>query len=106
MNSHQTNASGKNLAIAVLSITAVILFVGLIIVNVAPQTAQASNVSSYGGDFTITVGRVTRDQEILYVLDNVTQRLLAYGINRRNGAVIILDKADLGAAAGMGAGTP
>ncbi|MCB9851061.1 MAG: hypothetical protein H6817_10210 [Phycisphaerales bacterium] len=87
--------NSKNLAIGVLSITAVILFVGIILVNVQPNAAVASNVSSYGGDFTITVGRVTRDTEILYVLDNTTQRLLAYGIDRRSGAVNILDKADL-----------
>lgn len=85
----------RNLAIGVLSITAVILFVGLIIVSVMPRTAVASDVSSYGGDFTITVGRVTRDTEVLYVLDNVTQRLLVYGISRKNGAVDILDGADL-----------
>jgi hypothetical protein len=90
--------NSKNLTIGVLSITAVILFVGMIIVNVSPQPAVAGNVSSYGGDFTITVGRVTRDTEILYVLDNTTQRLLAYGINRKTGAVSILDKADLATA--------
>ena len=85
----------KTFAIGVLSITAVILLVGLVVVSALPQPAVASNVSSYGGDFTITVGRVTQDTELLYVVDNTTQRLLVYGIARKSGAVAILDKAEL-----------
>ena len=85
----------KNLAIGVLSITAVILLVGLIVVNVLPTPAHASEASAIGGDFTVTVGRVTQDTELLYVLDNVTQRLMVYGFNRKTGAVFIVDKQDL-----------
>lgn len=88
--------NSRNLAIGVLSITAVILLVGLIMVNVSPTPALASEASSLGGDFTITVGRVTNDTELVYVLDNVTQRLLAYSIARKTGAVAIVDKLDLG----------
>ncbi len=86
----------KNLAIGVLSITAVILLVGLIVINVLPAPARAGEASAIGGDFTVTVGRVTQDTELLYVLDNVTQRLLVYGFGRKTGAVAITDKQDLG----------
>ena len=85
----------KNYAIGVLAITAVILLVGLIWVNTAPQPALASEVSSYGGDFTVTVGRITRDTELLYVVDNTTERLLVYGIDRRSGAISVLDGTEL-----------
>ncbi|HRX85570.1 MAG TPA: hypothetical protein P5572_11180, partial [Phycisphaerae bacterium] len=87
----------RNLAIGVLAIIAAVLLVGLIIVNVQPQPAYASNISSNGGDFTVTVGRITRDTEVLYVLDNVTQRLLVYTINRTTGAIDMMDGAELGA---------
>ena len=94
----------KNYAIGVLAITAVILLVGLIWVNTAPRPALASEVSSYGGDFTVTVGRVTRDTELLYVVDNTTERLLVYGIDRRSGALAVLDGTEL--AQNPGGGRP
>lgn len=85
----------KNFAIGVLAITATILLVGLVIVHTAPRPAFASEVSSYGGDFTITVGRVTRDSELLYVVDNTTERLVVYGIDRRTGIISIQDFAEI-----------
>jgi len=90
----------KNLAIGVLSVTAVILFVGLLIVNTRPQPAYASNVSASGGDYTLTVGRAAPDTELLYVIDNVTQRMVVYVINRATGGIEILDGMELG---GLGA---
>jgi len=89
------NHNSQNLAIAVLSITAVILFVGLVVVNVQPAPVAASDISVSGGDFTVSVGRVSRDTDGLYVIDNVSQRLLVYGINRQSGAINVLDKAEL-----------
>lgn len=89
------NSNAKNIAIGFLSVTAVILFVGIMLVSATPKPAQAGNVSSYGGAFTVTIGRVTRDAELLYLVDNTTERLLVYGLNRRSGKIAILDKAEL-----------
>jgi hypothetical protein len=85
----------KNLTIATLCITAVILMLGLVMITTRPAVVQAGEVSSYGGDFTVTVGGITRDTEMLYIIDNTTQRLLVYGINRANGKAVIADKAEL-----------
>ena len=87
----------KNLAIGVLAVTAAVLFVGLVLVTVSPQQALASEVSSVGGDFTVTVGNLTRDTELLYITDNRTERLLVYGIDRRTGAISVLDGTELAA---------
>jgi hypothetical protein len=84
----------KNLTIGVLSLTAVALLVSLIAVHGVPRAAVASEVSAFGGDFTVTVGRVTRDTELLYVVDNTTERLLVYGVDRKTG-LMIHDKAEL-----------
>ncbi len=90
------SSNAKNMAIGVLSITAVILLVGIIIVSSpAAKPAYAGNVSSYGGDFTVTIGRVTRDAELLYLVDNTTERLLVYGLQRKTGKTAILDKSEL-----------
>jgi hypothetical protein len=86
----------RNLAIGVLAITAVVLLVGIIVINIQPPPALAGNISSYGGDYTLTVGRVADDTEVLYVLDNVTQRLVIYVINRNSGVVDMLDGFELG----------
>ncbi len=89
------NSNAKNLTIGFLLLTAVILFVGIMLVSATPKPAQAGNVSSYGGAFTVTIGRVTRDAELIYLVDNTTQRLLVYGLQRRSGKVAILDKSEL-----------
>lgn len=98
MNTPHNQIDAKTFAIGVLSITAVILMVGLMLVGTAPRTATASEVSTIAGDFTLGVGQVTRDTELLYVIDNVTQRLLVYGFNRRTGESAIVDKTELSAA--------
>ncbi len=90
------SSNTKNLAIGLLTITAVILTVGVILTgSAATKPAYAGNVSSYGGAFTVTIGRVTRDAELIYLVDNTTERLLVYGLNRRSGKSAILDKAEL-----------
>ena len=82
----------KTFAIGILSITAVILFVALLLTHAWIPAAYAGEISAVSGDFTITVGRVTRDTELLYVVDNTTQRMCVYGLNRRSGKVALLQK--------------
>lgn len=94
--------NAKDLAIGVLSITATILLVGLVIVHATAPPARASSTSVYAGDFTVTAGRVTRDSELLYVVDNFSRRFLAYTVDRRSGRITIADKAELGVAVGPG----
>lgn len=99
MNNQQSiTLDSRTFAIGVLSITAVILMVGLVLVSTTPRTANASEVSTNAGDYTIGVGRVMRDAELLYVIDNIMQRMLVYGFNRRTGEGMIVDKAELSAA--------
>ena len=82
----------KSFAIGILSVTAVILFVALLLTQAWTPTALAGEVSSASGDFTISVGRVTRDTELLYIVDNTTQRMCIYGLNRRTAKVALLQK--------------
>jgi hypothetical protein len=85
----------KTFAIGVLSLTAVVLLVGLIVVSVMPQPVIASSISSPAGDFTIANGRIRNDMELLYVLDNTTQRLITYAFDRRTGACAPVDFKEL-----------
>jgi len=85
----------KIFAIGVLSITAMILLVGLVLTTTDRQPAVAGEISSYGGDFTLSVGRMVDDTELLYVIDNTTQRMITYGIQRKTGKIQIADTAQL-----------
>ena len=74
----------KNLAIGVLSTTAVILFVGLLVVQTRPEPAYAFGMNAQGGDYLLTTGQLQSSEELLYVIDARLQRLILYrfDINR------------------------
>jgi len=69
----------KNLAIGVLTVTATILFVGLVIVN------------SIGGDYLVVTGQQRSERELLYVIDagGRTERLAAYVFDRDRGQLVM-----------------
>ncbi len=76
--SHQTLDS-RNFAIGVLSITAVILLVALLIVQTLPSPALASGMTVTAGPYILTVGTdLAPDEELLYVIDTPSQRLVSY----------------------------
>ena len=85
--------NSKNYTIGVLFITATILLVGLVLVNVAPRTAQASDVGNVAGDYTLSVGKFAKDGAMFYVIHNPTQQLRAYVIT--GDQVMIADAIDL-----------
>ena len=86
----------KNFAIGVLTITATVLLVGLVVISVLPQPTYASGIGVSAGEYTISVGRQSRDTELLYVIHNPTQRLLVYGVDTRGNQVAIIDARNLG----------
>ena len=82
----------KTYAIGVLSITAVILLVAVLIISSSTPAARAGEISSVAGDFTISVGHATNDSELLYIVDNTTERMCVYGVNRKTGKVGLLQQ--------------
>ncbi|MHC4067290.1 MAG: hypothetical protein ACYSUI_22690 [Planctomycetota bacterium] len=75
----------KNLAIGVLSTTAVILLTALILVQTRPEPAYAFGMNAQGGDYLLTTGQMQPAQELLYVIDAAHERMVVYqfDINRR-----------------------
>lgn len=68
-----------SLAIGVLSITAVALLGRLITMPAPGSTVWASGMSASGGDFVISVGGSSdRDEELVYVVDNSSQKMAVY----------------------------
>ncbi|HEY3244311.1 MAG TPA: hypothetical protein VGM03_13275 [Phycisphaerae bacterium] len=79
--------SSKDFAIGVLSTTAVILLVGLILVHQMPAPAQASGMAGWSREYTYyaAVGRLQPNEEQLYVIDASAQlmNVYTYDINAR-----------------------
>lgn len=69
----------RNFAIGILSTTAVILLVGVLLVQSRPRPALASGVTTSGGNYVMTVGSVSiDDEELLYLIDAPKQKLVIY----------------------------
>jgi hypothetical protein len=89
-------SDGKNLAIGILSTTAVILLVGLVLIQSRPEPAFASGVGVEGGDYVMAVGRIDDRTEALYLIDAPTNRMIAYVYDFKTRQLLPLDRIDLG----------
>jgi len=87
MNESPSNSSpagsldGKTFAIGVLSVTACILLVGLVLVTMMPKTAHAIGQSDRGGDYVILTQQVANNYESVIVIDAATRKLNVYGLD-------------------------
>ena len=89
--------NSKDFAIGILSTTAVILLVGLVILNVRPEPAQASGMTATGQDYILTVGASgSADEELVYILDAPAGKLIVYWFDGSRGRIEIAQGIDLG----------
>ena len=81
----------KNFAIGVLSTTAAILFVGLLIIHTRPQPAWADGMTIVGKDYAMAVGAITRnDEDLLYLIDAPMEILNVYRFDSRSGQILLV----------------
>ena len=76
----------KNFAIGVLSTTATILLVGVVLLYSRPDDVRADGMTASGGGYIVTVGSLTQnDEELVYVIDASTDKMIVYRFdgNRR-----------------------
>ena len=85
----------KNLAIGILSTTAVILLVGLLIIQSRPEPAYGFGMNAQGGDYLVTTGQLDSSQELLYVIDARSGQLLAYRFDMSRQQISIVSRGDL-----------
>lgn len=82
--------------IGVLSITAAIFFVSLLLVQWMPAPALGSGMTTYGGGFVMTVGALTvGDEEIVYLIDTSSQKMATYRFDTAKNQIVILQGVDL-----------
>lgn len=87
----------RNFAIGILSTTAMILLVGLFIIHTRPQPAFASGLTTTNGDYVITVGTTTiNDEELVYVIDAPAEKMMAYRFRAGQNEIQRVDLINLG----------
>jgi hypothetical protein len=96
----------KNFAIGILSVTAVILLVGILVIHSMPTPAAASGMTQTGGNYVLSVGRLNLNEEVLYVVDSSDAKVLLYAIDIARKQIVPQGGIDLNqyrqAAAGQG----
>ena len=85
----------RNFAIGILSTTAVILFVGLVLTLSRPAPVYASGMGDRGGDYNMLSGAIWEQEEVLYVINTAMDRMITYKYDRQTGRVIVAQGTDL-----------
>lgn len=86
----------KNLAIAVLSITATVLLVGVILGGLfTANEALAIGQTDRGGDYIMVTGQFTQNSELIFVTDAAAQRLNLYSYETSTRQFVLWDSLDL-----------
>lgn len=86
----------KNFAIGVLSVTAVMMLVGLIVISARPEPAYAAGMAVSSSDYVLVVGKLTGTEELLYVIDGPAQRMGVYGFDAARREIRLSDGVELG----------
>jgi len=86
----------KNFAIGILSTTAAIMLVGLLIITARPTPAIASGMTASGGDYVMTVGTTPQtDEEFVYVVSNSAKKMIVYRFDTTRGLLDLAHVVDL-----------
>jgi len=87
----------RNFAIGVLSTTASVLFVGLLLLQSQSQAVHAEGMTTTGGNYVLTVGRLNQgDEELLYLIDSGSNKLIAYRFDAVRRQIEVVQGIDLG----------
>lgn len=95
-DSQHQNLQRHDMLIGVLSITAVILLVSLLLVQWMPAPALATGMTTSSGGFVMTVGAWTiGDEEIVFLLDSSSNKMVAYRFDPSTRQIAVVQGIDL-----------
>ena len=78
---------GKTFAIGVLSVTACILFVGLLLITLLPTpAAHAAGQVDRGGDYIMLTQQIGNNYEAIVVIDAAAKKMNLYGLDKAAGS--------------------
>jgi uncharacterized membrane protein len=90
MNRPANTIDSKALAIGVLSITACILFVGLLMLTMQPQPAYGIGQIDRGGDYIMLTQQLSSSQEGVVIIDAASRQMTLYALDGSNKQLQIL----------------
>lgn len=86
----------KTFAVGVLSITAVILLAALVMIHAFPAPVIASGgMTVSAGEYVVTVGKDAGDQEFIYIIDSVSDRLIVYRFDNSRKQIVLAQGIEL-----------
>ena len=86
----------RNFAVGVLSTTATILLVGVVLLYSRPDAVRAEGMTTSGGNYVVTVGSLTKgDEELVYVLDTAADKMLVFRFDANRRQIEIVQGVDL-----------
>ncbi len=85
----------KSLAIGVLSITACILLVGVVLIARTPPAAYAIGMNDRAGDYLMVTQQLSISQEGLVIIDAAAEQMIVYSYNINQKALVILARVPL-----------
>jgi hypothetical protein len=81
MTNVEATIDAKAFAIGVLSITACVLFVGLLMVAGQPAPAYGIGQTDRGGDYIMLTQQLSNSQEGVLILDAASRQMTLYALN-------------------------
>jgi len=87
--------NNKNMAIAVLSVTAVALFCTLVLMYSSSGSVVWADTVDRGGDYVLVTGAFSDTDEALYVIDGLNERLNVYQYDKNLDRIVQFDQQDL-----------
>jgi hypothetical protein len=86
----------QNMTISTLTVTAVVLLTGLIILNaLPPQAAVAAGQGDTVGDYIVTTARLDEDTELVYVFNVESEVMLVYAFNVATARIDVVQPLDV-----------
>lgn len=95
MRSTNPNLDHRSLAIGVLSITACILFVGLLLTLSQPRPAYGIGQNDRAGDYIMLTQQISNSQEACVVIDAASRQMGVYLYNASNRQIQMLQNIPL-----------
>jgi hypothetical protein len=90
MNRPATTLDTRTFAIGVLSITACILFVGLLMLTMQPPPAYGIGQTDRAGDYMMVTQQLTNSQEGVIIVDAASRQMTLYALNGSNKQLQVL----------------
>jgi len=83
-------------ATGILSITAIVMLVGLIIVQSSPPAVRGDAMTVSGGDYLMTVGSLAdTDEDYLYIIDTPSSKMAVYRFDTATDRIQIVQGIEL-----------